>query len=79
MNADENRILGQVSAETHNNAENLKILREDVQKLRADIEELKAHVMEAKGGRKALFALLSAAALMGGIVGQFLHWFNPVR
>ena len=56
-------------------ANDIKHLQDDMDKLVSDMDEIKRSIQniekslsEAKGGRKVLFASLSAASLLGGFV-----------
>lgn len=55
----------------------IKTLLEEVSKLRQEVSTLNNRFAALDGGRKALWGLLVAAGILGGIIGTFMSNFWP--
>ena len=64
------RELGSIEAR-------LDSLERNQSNMAADVKSMLSRLDQAKGGRLAMFGLLGAASVFGGIVTQVINWLRP--
>lgn len=71
------RLIGALEAQARAFERALSTMHNDMDALRGEVQSLNKKLASIEGGRKALWGLLAAAGIIGGIIAEVLRYLFP--